>query len=518
MNLISSSTSKKRKWFVLELIRKMPLQMNFMQFFYWTTHGGITPPSHCAIVYQEGKVSLMFDKNEFKRNGKMIFKKILSNPKFYEEINKKIEFNSIQLFKASEKIRKTNLLKKTNKELVSLFREFAKYKKESQIYGMIGNSIEFEDELLSKHVLKLIQKKIKQKKLELYAGNCYILLSSPTNKTPIKEMEIALTNLSLEAQKNKKLSNLIKSHHSEALGNLLPKKFPSFWNKFKKVFNKFKWVPFMYEGPEWNQHYFFRVIRENLENKNTKARLNNKLIKLKNEEKETEKKQKELVELLGLNEKEKLFVELAKKTIEMKALRKDALYFGCFCTEKLYIEIGKRFYLTLNQVRYMLDEEIIELLKTGKSDPNELNERYSNGVLLVYGSKQGIYSGKKAQETIQKIYPKEILKQTDELHGSCAFEGKTKGIVKIIDHPNEMPKLRKGEILVSHSTNPNLISAMKRAKAIITDLGGITSHAAIVSRELKIPCVIGTKTATKILMDGDKVIIDARKGTVKKIK
>jgi pyruvate,water dikinase len=64
-------------------------------------------------------------------------------------------------------------------------------------------------------------------------------------------------------------------------------------------------------------------------------------------------------------------------------------------------------------------------------------------------------------------------------------------------------------------TRPEYISAMKKAAAIVTDEGGITCHAAIVSRELKKPCIIGTKIATKVLKDGDLVEVDADKGIVK---
>ena len=67
-------------------------------------------------------------------------------------------------------------------------------------------------------------------------------------------------------------------------------------------------------------------------------------------------------------------------------------------------------------------------------------------------------------------------------------------------------------------TTPDFVPAVKIAAAVITDYGGITSHAAIVSREFGVPCVIGTKIATKVLKDGDRVEVDAEKGIVKKIK
>ncbi len=80
-----------------------------------------------------------------------------------------------------------------------------------------------------------------------------------------------------------------------------------------------------------------------------------------------------------------------------------------------------------------------------------------------------------------------------------------------------MKAMKKGEVLVSIMTTPRLIAAARKAKAIVTDEGGITSHAAIVAREMKKPCVIGTRFATKIFKDGDMVEVDANNGIVRKI-
>ena len=71
--------------------------------------------------------------------------------------------------------------------------------------------------------------------------------------------------------------------------------------------------------------------------------------------------------------------------------------------------------------------------------------------------------------------------------------------------------------MVAIQTMPELLPAMNKAVAFVTDIGGITSHAAIVAREMKKPCVIGTRIGTKILKDGDRVEVDATKGIVKKL-
>ena len=110
------------------------------------------------------------------------------------------------------------------------------------------------------------------------------------------------------------------------------------------------------------------------------------------------------------------------------------------------------------------------------------------------------------------------------LMGQVASKGRTVGRVKIIpfdlnmDYLKEIAQMKNGDVLVSGSTGPELVPACRKASAIITEEGGILSHAAIISRELKIPCIVGTKIATKVLKDGDLVEVDANKGMVRKIK
>ncbi|MFH1030379.1 MAG: PEP-utilizing enzyme [bacterium] len=76
-------------------------------------------------------------------------------------------------------------------------------------------------------------------------------------------------------------------------------------------------------------------------------------------------------------------------------------------------------------------------------------------------------------------------------------------------------KVNEGDVIVSVMTRPDYLPAMKKACAFVTDEGGVTCHVAIVAREMKKPCVIGTKIATKILKDGDLVEVDANNGIVK---
>ena len=104
-----------------------------------------------------------------------------------------------------------------------------------------------------------------------------------------------------------------------------------------------------------------------------------------------------------------------------------------------------------------------------------------------------------------------------ELSGRVAESGHARGKVRLVLSEHQVEQLLPGEILVTSMTDPDMVVAMKKAAAIVTDEGGITCHAAIISRELKIPCIIGTKIATSVFKDGDMVDVDAVKGIIKKI-
>ncbi len=107
-----------------------------------------------------------------------------------------------------------------------------------------------------------------------------------------------------------------------------------------------------------------------------------------------------------------------------------------------------------------------------------------------------------------------VIDQTPFLTGEPASPGISSGVVVIIKDPKEITRAQKGQVLVTTMTTPDFVPAMKKVNGIITDKGGQTSHAAIVSRELGVPCVVGTKTATKDLKEGDIVTLNGTEGKI----
>lgn len=104
---------------------------------------------------------------------------------------------------------------------------------------------------------------------------------------------------------------------------------------------------------------------------------------------------------------------------------------------------------------------------------------------------------------------------SDEIKGQTACRGQVRGIVRVVSDPHDDRGFQDGDILVTSMTRPEFVPIMKKAGAVVTNEGGITCHAAIISRELKIPCIIGTKIATKAFKDGDLVEVDADSGVVR---
>jgi phosphohistidine swiveling domain-containing protein len=160
--------------------------------------------------------------------------------------------------------------------------------------------------------------------------------------------------------------------------------------------------------------------------------------------------------------------------------------------------------------------EIVDLLQKGtKITTDELKARAAHKGIFVYIP---VNKGLFVQDSIEKEKLLSLIfseKHTEELKGTVACKGRATGPAKVILTDADFKGFNKGDVLVATWTEPKYTPIMKLASAIVTDEGGLTSHAAIVSRELNIPCVIGTKNATKVLKTGDTVEVDAIQGVIK---
>ncbi|MCJ7828396.1 MAG: phosphoenolpyruvate synthase [Dehalococcoidia bacterium] len=163
----------------------------------------------------------------------------------------------------------------------------------------------------------------------------------------------------------------------------------------------------------------------------------------------------------------------------------------------------------------LADKDIIALSKLGKM----IEDLYQFPQDIEW-AKQGTQLFILQTRPVTTLKPKESTKILHRIEaqailtGVAASPGIGVGPVRIVPVASQIDKVKNGDVLVAEMTTPDFVPAMKRASAIVTDRGGRTAHAAIVSRELGIPCVVGTEVATKTLKDGQEITVDGSGGTV----
>ncbi|MBI2445294.1 hypothetical protein HYV43_02800 [Candidatus Micrarchaeota archaeon] len=373
--------------------------------------------------------------------------------------------------------------------------------------------LEFDHALLTNYLLDYLKTRITAKNLKQSAGEAFSILTTPSEDSYAQKEEESLLRIAAQIQ-DARVRKLFESSDLELIEQRLARMQPEAALQLDDHFRAYAWLPYMYEGPAWKKSYFFQVLQgvvkqdvQDLRQKNQRRHA------------ELRGEQQALLTRLDVDAKHRQLLHVAQELVYTKAYRKDCLYHFFYCLEPFLKEATKRLGLTLRQVRRFTPDELIAALKAGKADADELNRRWHGHVYHVQGKDVRILTGKQAEEFMEKLDVEKPAADADvrELFGDCACPGFAKGTVRRIERPADMPKMHKGDVLVAHATNPDIVPAMKQASAIVTDMGGITCHAAIVSRELKIPCVIGTKVATSVLQDGQAVEVDATHGRVTKI-
>lgn len=245
---------------------------------------------------------------------------------------------------------------------------------------------------------------------------------------------------------------------------------------------------------------------------------------IKKEKEELREKQEKV---LGNNQELRRLTEISQRIALSRAEVKSCWAGTDWYMIPLFEEISKRTKEDIyNLQKYYLIKEIGDILFKGKKlDKKEFRQRDRCFVGLWKNGKSRYYSGDKAEEIAEKeLGPLYKISATDELKGTPANSGKLSGIAHIlhagkVENVREVRKtFKKGEILITEMTQPNVMDVASKAGAIVTDEGGMLSHAAIISRELKIPCIVGTHFATILIKNGDEIEVDANKGIVRILK
>lgn len=452
-----------------------------------------SPLSKFAMTYAKGTTSYCFIKSEFEEQGKKFFARVKERPEIMFKVLKKVELAADSIFAIGKKWQNINFTMLTDRELLKYHKKLFYWDEILWRSGQIQNLLELHNNYLSQYIRGLLEEKFGQAKASEY----FSVLSTSKYDTMSERQDKDFLKLLIKAkalgEKSGNFSSLVNGHAK-----------------------KYAWMIYGWTGPALNKEYFLDNVMVGLKNISAVPDLENKFI----EKKKIFKKQAEIIKKFSA--KDKKLALLLRLLLEAKAKRVDAHSLTYFLGDKIRGEIARRKYLSLNQIRVISVADTQKIFSKAW-DVNKLGEEY-NFTIYWYEKKKPVIklSGKAGLRKYQYIasrLPKfENAGKIKEIKGEMAYQGKVRGRVALVLSAADFKKFKPGEILVTRMTDPSYVPIMKIAGGIITDIGGITAHAAIVSRELGVPCIVGTKIATKILRDGDLVEVDANKGVVKVIK
>ena len=195
---------------------------------------------------------------------------------------------------------------------------------------------------------------------------------------------------------------------------------------------------------------------------------------------------------------------------------------------KLFAQYDKKL---LKLAPYMWREELLDYIDGKTIDENKIINRKNKYLVITKAGKTIEYPLNEIKQTIKKeLSLVQINPNPTQVKGRIAYKGKVTGRVCIVLTSKDYKKIKEGDILVTPMTKPNIVPHLfrviqvfsdtdepiikKTVKGIVTDDGGALSHASIISREMKIPCIVGTGNATKVLKEGQNVEVDAEKGMI----
>ena len=456
----------------------------------------------CILVqFKNAEMKWCVSKEEALSLGVTAFEKIKEEHGFFDSVYGEVIEACVQTVGAAQESADCDYSGISNSRLLGLYWNFGSGMRRLTSSGLVFTFIDNPNNLLTDELNSILSKHLPASEVP----TAFTMLTTPLEESFVKRERRELLELGVLIEKQS--PDLLGLTSNEFLARLPSNKIIS--DVFERHYASFYWLSYGYEGPI--------LSRAELAEKILVAKaegFQQSLKKIIEAEENVVKNQSRFEGLLS--DYEKYLFDCSRKIVFLKGYRKEMAFKAYCLMEKWLVETSKKFGVSVEDLRMFSAEETEELILNGQI-PENLESRKKLCVLLTFNGAHSLVSGKDAELLSAKITPERGSVEGNALKGNCACPGFAIGIARIVNTIEDLGKMQKGDVLVSSQTNPNLMPAIGKASAIVTDIGGITSHAAIVSRELQIPCVIGTRIATAWLRDGEVVEVDASNGLVRKV-
>lgn len=377
-----------------------------------------------------------------------------------------------------------NIKKLNNPELLKDYQTFAKINAEFIAFNFF---IYLSDPVIDRILRKLLTKYLSDIGKPKQIQNYLVCISTPIKKPAVVEEHLALLKIIAKNKVNKKTLN---AHRED-------------W----------KWFPCYNPSDEpYDLNHYNNEIKSY-----TTVSAKEELKKIYNEQKKHSTDFSRLIRTTKDKDLKKL-MQITNMVSYYRERRNDLRRQGLCAVRGLYETIGNKFGFTVKETCYLTNSEIQKFLQENLSSltKKQIEGRFKNYSIFTDLKNNIFNDDKDVIKTIcEQINNKE--EKTTVIKGITAVKGRVQGVVRVVTSISVLKELKNGEILIASMTAPEYVPAMKRAAAVITDEGGITCHAAVISRELGVPCIVGTKIATKTFKNGDRVEVNTDTGEVQKI-
>ena len=465
-----------------------------------------------AITSRDNKIEYVADTSTLARAHDQLKARILRDHSYLTKaINMSLEFGEKLNAWTEKHIFERDLRNLSNQELTELFKSFVEKQEAENVYGQVLSFLDYHFSFMESHLCSYLRSKTRAPDFEEY----YSLFTEPPNTSFAQDQEESLLRIlaAYWADPNVRDAVACKSLAEIKL------EYPAFFAKLVEHAKKYAWVYFVHMGPAFREGEFYEFVVDY-----AKRRIDpqTKLQELRTRREEIAIRKSSARDALKPEGLDAFILQIAGEVVWAKARRKDHQSRAYYHGEKLIREIARRLFVSVEDVRSAPFEMLYDALSGADVDWAVVDEirRFhiclpnDNGSVTTLS---GIEAETFSREHITRKETVDDMARAQELQGAIACPGKAIGRAKIINVPQDMAKMEYGDILVSSTTTPSIVPALRKAAAIITDGGGLTCHAAIISREFNIPCVVGLKVATTFVKDGDLLEVDAGAARVRKV-
>lgn len=426
--------------------------------------------------YKDGRLFTYTQKKDAEYINENIKRRFLAiDDNLYDEIINYTKKDKKVLFSLFERIKEANLSCLTNFELSDLLVEWY-YKSLNHVFPMNIAPVEYG---ITSALRSLICDKGYDKPEQILSQ-----LLAFTDRTMAGEEDLALSNLALQVMADPSVKDKGLEEH----------------------YRQYHFLPYAYGSVEWKYEHFEKRLTVLLSKskEEIERQINHTSCQIEQDIIHKEELLKELNDPL-IAKLSTIGTMLGMLRDKHKALLSKAIMYRNIILK----EIEKR---VNTDITYLFLDEIVSALQNeGNRIPESEISKRKEGICL--SSSLSYCVGEEARETGNFVRAQKV--KAEYFKGICASTGKYRGKVKVCTNPAECSELQDGDVLVAYGTDFDYIDAMMRSGAIIVEEGGLLSHASVISRELKKPCIIGLTGIVSNFSNGDIVEINADEGIVK---